>query len=159
MQGVIHPLMGKFDLDPGAIRPYWYGLNIDVPITAGQSGVASVNLLNEQFIMTRVTHAIMGCTGDPESTGLWQDGQYSVQMQDEQTQYQNIPIMSENMFGSQRIGDIQWLPFPIPFAGNKTLTFTVTNLCTRVLTPPSTEFTVQLALGGFIYLGTSKPQR
>lgn len=154
-----HPLAGKFDLDPGATRPYWYGVNIDVPVTEGLSGVGSINLLNEQFICTRFTHQILGNTGDPETSGLSQDGQYTIQIQDEVTQYQNIPIAAENMFGSQRAGDILWSPYPIPFAGNKTITFTVTNNYTRILTPSSETYRVQLVMSGFIYLGTTLPQR
>lgn len=158
-QTPFHPLMGKFDMDPGPIRPYWYGVEIDVPVTAGQSGVGSINLLNQQFICTRFNHGIVGCTGFPDTTGLNQDGQYTVQFQDEQTQYQNIPIQSELLFGSLRAGDAQWAPFPIPFAGNKTITFTVTNRCTRILTPESEHFTVQIVMAGFVRLGTNKPQR
>lgn len=154
-----HPLMGKFDLDPGSTRPYWYGVEIDVPVEAGSSGVGSINLLNQPFIWTRTTHAIVGCTGFPDTTGLNQDGQYTIAFQDEQTQYQNIPIMAEAMFGTTRAGDSIWMPYPIPFAGNKTITFKVTNRCTRVLSPVSETFTVQIALSGFVDLGRARPQR
>ena len=146
-------------MDPGATRPYWYGVNIDVPVTAGQSGIGSINLLNEQFVCTMFSHQILGNTGDPETSGLHQDGQYTIQLQDEVSQYQNIPVAAENMFGSQRAGDIRWAPYPIPFAGNKTITFTVTNQYNRILTPESDHYTVQLVMSGFIYLGTTLPQR
>ncbi len=141
-------LMGKFDKDPGRYRPLSYGVTISVPVAAGQVGQGSITINNMPWIMTYVTHQIIGDTADPSTSGLYQDGQYSIEYKDEQSNYQNGPIPAEMMFGSVRSGYIIALAYPLPFEGNKTLSFRLTNLVTRVLVPVSTTFDIAIAIHG-----------
>jgi hypothetical protein len=154
-----HPLLGllgKFDYDPGRYRPLIYGLSITVGDQAGDIGRGSVSINNQPWVMTKITHQITGPTADPETSGLYQDGQYLIEFKDEQSNYQNQPIPADILFGSVRSGFIIELPYPIPFAGNKTLTFNLTNLVTRTLTVGNT-FDVHLALHGCADWGPLSP--
>ena len=98
--------------------------------------------------MTRITAKIVGNTGDPSTSGLYQDGQYDIEWKDEQSSYVDGPIAADLMWGSVESGYVMELPFPIPFAGSKTLSFVVTNRVARVLVPEATTFEVQIALHG-----------
>ena len=156
-----HPLLGQFDIDPGAWRPLWYKVEIDVGINAGDVGRGSITLYAQPFVLTRVAHKIIGNTADPETSGLYQDGQYDLLMRDEQSNYTDDPIAADLMCGSYgaNVGGAAFLelPFPIPYAGNKTITFEVTNRVDRVLVPESTTFPVQIVVGGLSDWGELKP--
>lgn len=143
-------LLGRFDQDAGPWRPMFYGLNIDVPLTGGQSENGSVTIQNQPFIWTHLAHMVLGNTVDWLTTGLINDGQYMVEFKDEQSNYQNIPVAASAAFGQGPVGYALEFPFPIPFAGNKTITFRVTNNYTRVLTPTpaSPVFRVHFVLAG-----------
>lgn len=149
-------LMGKFDADPGRYRPLYYGLSITLGVASGAIGRGSVTINNQPYIMTHVLHQIVGNTNDYATTGLAQDGQYLLSFKDEQSNYQNAPIPAEMLFGSVRSGYIVPLAYPIPFAGNKTLTFELQNLYTRVLAGQLTTFTVYLAIAGVADWGELK---
>jgi hypothetical protein len=140
-------LLGKFDVDPGRYRPLYYGVPITVGVAEGAVGRGSVSLNNQPYIVTHVLHQIVGNTNDYSTTGLAQDGQYLITIRDEQSNYLNEPLPAEMLFGSVRSGYINPLVYPIPFAGNKTLTFEVTNLYTRTI-GQETEFKVYVAVGG-----------
>lgn len=145
-----HPLlglMGPFDEDPGRYRPLSYGVPITLGVAAGAQQTGSISINNEPFIMTSVTHQIIGPTADPATSGLYQDGQYTIEWRDEQSVYSNGPIPADMMFGSVRSGYIKELPYPVPFAGAKTLTFTLVNLVTRTLLVGDT-FVVYVAIHG-----------
>ena len=155
-----HPLlglMGKFDVDPGRYRPLVYGVPISVGVNDGDVGRGSITINNQPWIMTRITHQIQGATADPATSGLYQDGQYTIEYRDEQSNYQNGPIPAEMMFGSVRSGYAMDLPYPIPFAGNKTISFNVTNLVTRTLVPGATQFVVWIAIHGVADWGKLRP--
>lgn len=146
-----HPLlglMGKFDEDPGRYRPLYYGVEISVPVAQGGIGRGSITINNQPYIMTRITTKIIGRTAQPEASGLYQDGQYDIEFKDEQTNYQNGPIPADLMFGSLATGYIIELVYPIPFAGNKTLTFNITNRVPRVLDPVQDDFPVFVTIHG-----------
>jgi hypothetical protein len=145
-----HPLlglMGPFDEDPGRYRPLSYGVPITLGVAAGAQASGSISINNEPFIMTSVTHQIIGPTADPATSGLYQDGQYTIEWKDEQSVYSNGPIPADMMFGSVRSGYIKELPYPVPFAGAKTLTFTLVNQVTRTLLVGDT-FVVYVAIHG-----------
>lgn len=150
----MNPLLGKFDLDPGKWRPLFYPIYVDVPVTAGRIGRASVTINNQPYIWTDTTHKIVGDTADPATSGLYQDGQYSVAFKDEQANYQKDFMPADLAFGSQgstnNSGFIIALPYPIPFPGNKTITFEVLNDVTRVLAgdPAPTTFKVAFLMHG-----------
>ena len=143
-------LLSKFDSDPGPWRPMYYPVTIPVPLVADGSEEGSVTINNQPFIFTFIGHQIIGNTGDPETSGLYQDGQYSIEFKDEQSNYQSAPIAASASFGGGAFGFMIDLPLPIPYAGAKTLTFRLTNHYTRVLTPDPAEpvFNVKITLGG-----------
>lgn len=140
-------LMGKFDEDPGRYRPLYYGVEIAVPVAVGGVGRGSISLNNQPFIWTRCAHQIVGDIFR-EDSGLFQDGQYMLAFKDEQSNYQNQPIPAELLFGSVRSGFIIELAFPIAFAGNKTITFEITNRANRTLSPVAPTFNVYVAMHG-----------
>jgi len=140
--------MGRFDEDPGRYRPMFYSVEISVPVTQGGIGRGSVTINNQPYIMTRITHKIIGRTATPDTSGLYQDGQYDLEFKDEQSNYQNQPIPADIMFGSVATGFLIELPYPIPFAGNKTLTFNITNRVPRALSPQQDHYPVHIAVHG-----------
>lgn len=154
-KAVQYPLLGKFDEDPGRWRPYKYGVIIEVPVEADGVGEGTIQILNQPFILTRITHQIIGNTEDKEATGLYNDGQYFVEWKDELSQYQNDPLLAEAAYGSARFQSIA-LDCPIPFAGNKTLTFRLTNAYARVLTPESDVYNVQIVVHGIADWGSDR---
>jgi len=148
-------LMGKFDADPGRYRPMYYAVSIDVGAAAGAIGRGSITINNQPFIMTHVTHQITGNTVDYATTGLAQDGQYLIFFRDEQSNYQNVPIPAAMLFGSVSSGYINPLAYPIPFPGNKTLSFELTNLYTRPMGQVE-KFNVYVAIHGVMEWGDLK---
>lgn len=146
-----NPLLGKFDKDPGAWRPYKYGCAIDVNVDEDEQAENSIQILNQPFIMVAITHAIVGNTADYQQSGLAQDGQYYIEWAEEQSQYQNIPLLARAAYGTSEFPI--YLPAPIAFAGNKTLKFRITNAYTRVLTPPAETFKVQVIVHGISHWG------
>jgi hypothetical protein len=146
----VNPLLSRFDADPGPWRPMYYPVTIAVPLAAGQSETGSVTINNQPFIFAFLGHQIIGNTGDPETSGLYQDGQYSIEFKDEQSNYQSAPVAASAAFGGGQFGFMIELPLPIPYPGAKTLTFRITNHYTRVLTPAPAEpvFNVKLVVGG-----------
>lgn len=149
-------LLNRFDADPGPWRPMYYPLEIEVPLEAWGSEIGSVTINNQPFIWTFIGHQIIGNTGDPETSGLYQDGQYSVEFRDEQSNYQSAPVAASSAFGGGAFGYQIPLPLPIPYPGTKTLTFRITNHYTRILTPEPSDpvFKVRITLGGIANFGT-----
>lgn len=154
-----HPLLGLFDRDPGQWRPQLYGVEISVPVALNGTGQANLVLNNQPFIMTRITHQVVGDTAHASTSGLFQDGMYSIEWKDEMSNYQNGPIMADLMFGNVAAGFSYMLPYPLPYAGNKTLFFRVTNRVLRALTPEADYFTVAICVHGIGNWGTVLPQK
>lgn len=155
MQGTVQKeqrsgLVSRFDADPGPWRPMYYPLEIEVPLEAGESEIGSVTIQNQPWIWMFLGHQIMGNTGDPETSGLYQDGQYDIEFKDEQSNYQSAPVCASGAFGGGAFGYQIELPVPIGYPGSKTITFRITNRYTRVLTPEPSEpvFPIKLVLGG-----------
>lgn len=149
-----NPLLSRYDKDPGRWRPYKYGCLIDVPVTIDESGENTIQILNQPFIMDRISHAIIGPTYDPDASGLAQDGQYLISWHEEQSEYQNQPLLAIPAFGTHDFP--LYLSSPVGFAGNKTLTFRVTNTYTRILTPVAETFKVQIVIHGLSDWGTDR---
>lgn len=141
-------LLNRFDADPGPWRPMYYPVELDIPVEAGGSEEGSVTINNQPFIWQFIGHQIMGNTGDPLASGLFQDGQYEITMKDEQSNYQSAPIAASASIGSGAFGFMIFLPLPIPYPGTKTLTFRVTNAYTRILSPEAETFRLKLTVGG-----------
>lgn len=143
-------LVSRFDADPGPWRPMFYTVEIPVPLAAGGSENGSVTIQNQPFIWMGLTHQIMGNTADPETSGLYQDGQYDIEFKDELSNYQAQPIPAAASFGGPAVGYGLDLAVPIGYPGSKTITFRVINRYTRILTPDPDEpvFPVKLVLLG-----------
>lgn len=73
---------------------------------------------------------------------------------DEQSSYQNQSIPANLMWGWVQSGYVMELPYPLPYAGNKTLYFEVTNRVTRTLVPTADYFQVGIAVHGIADWGT-----
>lgn len=153
MQKPATPLINFFDLDPERLKPIAYPCNIEVPVGADQIGHNSITLRNQPLIITRITHGIIGNTADPESTGLHDDGQYSIEWKDEERNYTVLPMAADLLFGPKVQGEFPDLVYPIYFAGTHTLDFRITNHYTRVLTPEVDTFVVQIGLHGLCDYG------
>lgn len=151
------PLFGKFDKDPGDWRPLYYGVEISVGVAADAVGRGSISLNNQPYILTRITAKIIGDTAVPTTTGLYEDGQYDCEFKDEQSNYQNQSIPCNLMWGWVQTGYVMELPYPLPYAGAKTLQFIITNRVTRALTPTADYFTVGICLHGIAYWGSLTP--
>jgi hypothetical protein len=136
------------DLDAERWKPMNYAVNIDVPVVANGIGRGYIQLNNQPIFITRVSCEILGNTEDPETSGLYQDGQYFISMNDEQRNYSNIPVMADLLFGPKRVGPWRSLEYPLQYAASHALRFEIINVYTRVLTPISTTFTVQICLSG-----------
>jgi len=111
--------------------------------------------------MTRMTHQIQGCTDPDIDNGLYQDGQYDIAWKDEQSNYQNAPLPAECFMGSVRSGFSYEFPYPIPYSGNKTLTFEIFNRCQRTITGSELLpfFKVAIVVHGIADWGTVLPIR
>jgi hypothetical protein len=152
------PLVSRFDADPGPWRDMYYPVTIPVPTAANGSEVGSITINNQPFIWMALGHQIIGNTGDPETSGLYQDGQYSIEMKDEQSNYQSLPVPASATFGGADFGFQIPFPMPIGYPGAKTITFRVINHYTRILTPAPAEdvFNVRLVMIGVANWGTLK---
>ena len=104
-------------------------------IVAGVSQRGSVNIVNKPFIMTRITHGIIGhgqiIAG---AAGLIQDGQYDLEMRTDQYNYQTAPLSAVLMCGS----GADWLDLPTPeeLAPKTTISIIVTNTYLRAIGEP-----------------------
>lgn len=156
-----HPLLGRYDKDPGPWRPLFYRVEVTVGDGVGDRGIASIALNSQPYILTRIQHKIVGPTADPGTSGLYQDGQYDIAWRDEYSNYQSPGFApADLMFGSVATGYALDLPYPIPFAGNKTLTFEVQNRVARaIVAPPATEFIVAIVLHGIADWGEIRPNQ
>lgn len=150
----ISPLIGRWDLDPGRWRPMWYGLEVELGINQNDWVEGSVTLNAQPFTLIRIQSKIIGDSGSNEFAPYYQDGMYDVMFRDEQSNYQNRPIPVDLMWGGASVYFIIDLPFPIPFAGNKTITFRVINRINRAPAGQRETVTVGFALHGVSDWGT-----
>jgi len=141
-------LLNRFDQDPGPWRPFVYSTEIDVSIADGGLGRGQITTNQQPFIFTRLSHQIIGNTGDPETSGLYQDGQYTISFKDEIANYQKEPTMADILCGSVRSGYIAWLAMPLSLAGTRTITFDIVNRVARVLSPEADYFKVMITMHG-----------
>lgn len=141
-------LVNWYDLDPQ--KWVWFAVptNIEVGVDANASARGEIALLNHPQYLTKITHQIIGNTGDPETSGLTQDGQYSIEMKDQKTTFTLNPVQANNLFGPMINGQFPELPFPKYYQGVNTLQFTVTNLINRILSPEADTFIIQLCVHG-----------
>ena len=150
-------LLNQFDMDPGKWRPLYYQTFIDVQVEEGGIGRGSITLNNMPFIFTRLGHQVVGNIADPETSGLYDDGMYTIEFKDEQSNYYKDPILAEPAFGSVNKGFLADLAFPIPYAGNRTINFRIENLVTRTLSPEAETFKVGITCIGVANWGDLFP--
>ena len=149
-------LLGLMDGDPERWKPMVYGLTIDVPVQVDGHAQGSVTTMNQPFILRGVATHILGNTSDYEGTGLVDDGQYLIKWRDEMREYNNIHLNADLLFGPKTEGPYRMLPYPVLYAGNHTISFDILNAYTRVLTPESDFFRIQIALHGLADWGKLK---
>ena len=144
------------DLDPERWRPMSYSTLIDVPVEANGRGQGYVQLNEQAIMITRASCMIVGNTMDPETSGLYQDGQYFVSMNDEQRNYSNIPILADLLWGPKIEGPWRTLEYPLMYHAAHAIRFEVINAYTRILTPTATTFRIQIVLSGLADWGMVK---
>jgi len=149
----------KFDIDFARHKPMWYNVEIEVPVALNGIGRGSIALNNQPYLLYRITHQIIGETVNWETTGLEQDGQYTVTFRDENSNYQNQPIIAESFFGPCRTGHYLDFPIPIAYSGNRVLSFEIVNRYLRVLAGEEEYFVVALTLHGIADWGPLQSAR
>jgi hypothetical protein len=166
MDEKLKALLSRYDADPGKWRPMFYGVEIDVGIDNGAVGQGALNLNNQPFIMTSIRHKIIGAYlelnpgGNDWANWIFNNGNYSVEWKDETSNYCNGFINADLMWGRTSFGYVLDLPFPIPYGGNKTLTFRVLNRETRTPTDPNVKyFKVEICVAGVADWGDENPGR
>lgn len=149
-------LMLPKDLDVERWKPMNYAVTIDVPVVQNGIGRGSVQLNEQAYLITRISMLILGNTEDPETSGLYQDGQFLVSMNDEIRNYSNVPVHSDLLFGPKREGSFRTLEYPICYQAGHSIKFELTNTYTRILTPQADTFQVQVCLSGLADWGMVK---
>lgn len=147
-------LLNRFDQDPGPWRPFNYSVEIDVGVDEGGIGRGQITTNQQPYIFTRLSSMIIGNTGDPQTSGLFQDGQYTISYKDEISNYQKEPTMAPILCGSVESGFIAWLAMPLALAGTRTVTFELVNRVQRILTPEATTFKVAITMHGMADWGS-----
>lgn len=157
--GTGNPLTAFFDADPAGWKPYFYSEFVDLGIAANAQATMVFQTTFAPYIWTHVTHGIVGNIDDPESSGLYNDGQYLVRMSDERTRYIDKPVPANLAFGPHKEGEFAELPMPIFFPANHAVNLELTNIWTRVLDPEAETFRVYFCLRGMQYWGQLKPPK
>lgn len=157
MQPAATPLLNFFDLEPERLKPLIYAVTIDVPVIEGGIGQGSVQLRNQPFIVTKITHRILGRTGDPESSGLYDDGQYLIEWKDDMRVYTTQPVNADLAFGPKALGEFPDLVYPIYYAGTIAIHFRIINQYLRTLSPQTDYFKIQIAVHGMADWGKLHP--
>lgn len=141
-----HKFFSIFDVDFARYKPMWYGLELDVPITDNGIGEGSITTNNQPFLLYRITHQIVGASWDWLTTGLEQDGQYTIEFRDEQSNFQNIALPAPTLYGPW--DDPKDFAIPLAYSGNRTFKFRVINRHARVLTPSADYFKLAIVMHG-----------
>lgn len=139
----------------------FYEINVTLPVTAipdipvGTSQPGSVNIVNVPFIMTRITHGIVGHNqmADAFPANVVQDGQYTIEIRTDQRNYQTAPVGAPLMLGS---GD-DWIDLPTPeeLAPKTTVTVIITN---TILRAQGEVLNIQIVLHGLEPIGRGEDE-
>ena len=134
----------------------FYEITVTLPVTAvpdipaGTSQLGSVNIVNFPFILTSITHGIIG---ENQATAnypanIQQDGQYNLEIRTDQRNYQTAPLNAILMCGSYT----DWLELPTPeeLAPKTTVTIIVTN---TILRAEGDVLNIQIVLHGLEPIG------
>ncbi len=118
-------------------------------IPVGASIRGSFNIINKPFIMTRITHAVIGLNQFAGgAAGLQQLGQYLIELRTDQYNYQTAPINAVLMNGSYT----DWIKLPTPeeLAPKTTVSVIITNTLLRTEGEP---LVVQVVFHGLEPIG------
>lgn len=154
-----NPLIAWYDADPAGWKPFLYSGFCDIGVDVDSQARLSIRTIYAPYMWTAVTHGIVGNIDDPETSGLYNDGQYLINWKDERSAYVNNPIPANLAFGPHKEGDFPESPLPVFFPANHTVTFELTNLYNRILTPEADTFRIYIALKGLHYWGQLKPPK
>ena len=120
----------------------------DIPVGTSQPG--SVNIVNVPFIVTRISHGIIGenqlSPNFPQN--VLQDSQYTLELRTDQHNYQTAPINAALMCGDMY--DWRDLPTPEELSPKTTVTVNVVNTILRAEGGP---LRVQIVLHGLEPIG------
>lgn len=122
-------------------KPRFYTAIVEIATGNGSVGRGSVTLDNRPFILQRITHEILSVDNEE----LYQDGNYLVSWRDDLSTYCSTPAPADSMFGSVRVGHPLPLPTPINFSGNRTISFDVQNMISRLAYGPTFKIAFVLA--------------
>lgn len=132
----------------GKWKDKWYVIPVTCNVLAGAEGENSVSLDARPFICKKITHALVG------RQKVDQHGDYNLQIRDDKTAYQNLPINANAMLGSVFDGGPEmFLPKPIVFEGSQVVTVHVQNPRLRTEYGGSGQFIVQVVLHGIEKVG------
>ena len=129
----------------------------DIAVAANSQGVITLPTMLQPYMWHDLTHTIVGNIDDPETSGLYNDGQYTIEYADERSQYTSIAIPSLALSGPHKEGSFPDFRLPVFFPANHTITFRITNLHGRILTPTAPTFRVWVCIHGLQYWGQLRP--
>jgi hypothetical protein len=152
-------LVNPEKLDAERWKPMVYAVAIDVPVEANGIGRGWIQLNEQALFITRASCLILGNTMDPETSGLYQDGQYLISMRDEVWNYSNVPTHADLLWGPKIEGDWRTFEYPLYYSASHAIYFELTNVYTRILTPTAPTFRVQIALSGLADYGVVQSRR
>lgn len=153
------PLLAFYDADPAGWRHYSYSSFVDIGVAANQQGTITLPTMFQPYMWHGFRHSVVGDIDDWETTGLKNDGQYLVEYSDERSQYTSAPTPALLLSGPHKEGPFPSFELPVFFPANHTITFRMTNIYTRVLTPTAATFRVYVSIYGLQYWGKLQPPR
>jgi hypothetical protein len=152
-------LVNPSKLDAERWKPMVYAADIDVPVGANGIGRGHIQINEQALFVTRASCLILGNTMDPETSGLYQDGQYLILMRDEVWHYSNVPVHADLLWGPKIEGSFRNFEYPLYYSASHAIYFEITNLYTRILTPEAPTFRIQIALSGLADYGMVQSRR
>jgi hypothetical protein len=149
-----NPLTAFFDADPGGWKPMWYPAFFDLGVAAGARARNIIRINWRPYMWVETAHTIVGNIDDPETSGLYNDGQYLVSVADERQTYVNAPSPANLLWGPHKSGEFAPMPIPVFFPADHSINVELENIYTRTLTPPADTFRVYVELRGMHYYGS-----
>ena len=134
--------------NPGRWNHYNYSVSVSVGKAAGSTAMCSIQLDTFPYILLGLSGKIIGNTAEPATSGVYQDGQWSIEWKDSKRNFSKGYIPADLLFGNTANGFYRDLTYPVAFDGGQTITFNIRNDVTRPLPGPQETFTVALVTFG-----------